>query len=363
MFAAASAQAEINVRFDDQAARITLAALKRRDLTADAANTIAAEQGNIASIRQANRFDKKANAAAFSDALLKIASGRHLDASDDPLRLQNVADNFDDVERLSTLLQKNRNSITETVRSRVSSFSPKGVDLNVVVVFVVGGTSDGWAPDSAPNDKEKRFYIALNMFKGDIGGLQLLLSHELYHIVQSYAQAGKEFSSNPAVTKSDRDAWDLLAEVTKEGTASLVGDATNWPTDGPYVQWYKRKFVQNLNRIDQASFLLESVLLHVIRDGIPSESPAYDLLFSAGWDSNAYFVGYYMAKYIKDREGTEIISKIILSGDATELIRQYLILSESESQVNRKLTFSASFVHEIERLRRLYSAQLSKLMN
>ena len=134
------------------------------------------------------------------------------------------------------------------------------------------------------------------MFKGDMGGLQILLSHELYHIVQSYAQADKDFSFNPTVTKSDRDALDLLAEVTKEGTASLVGDATNWPTDGPYVQWYKRKFLQNLNRIDQASFLLESVLLHVIRDGIPSESPAYDLLFSAGWDSNAYFVGYYMAK-------------------------------------------------------------------
>jgi hypothetical protein len=352
IFLSASAQARITIRFDDQAARATLAALEQPNLPDRAVAAVAENPGNIALIRQANRFDKNATPAAFLKALREISNGARLELQNDPLRLQSVVDTMAEVKRLLSSLSADKASIEERVRSRVAIFSPNDVDLRVTVVLVAGGTSDGWAPAPEHDSVDQKFYISLNMFKGDMGGVELLLSHELYHVVQSYAERDISSRLEKAISRSDSAALSLLKELTREGTASLVGDATVWPTDGQYVQWYRRKFAFNIDRISQIAFLAESVLLHVARDGPPEANEGYNLLFSASWDSSEYFLGYYMAKFIYDRSGPSAIADIVSSPDPTELVRRYVIAVKTDTSTKPAVTFSDSFVQQIERLGR-----------
>ena len=298
------------IRLDLESGRAVLDLFDRKRATAEELERIARLAGNRAMIAKAGGFDPAATEAAFVASLGRAIAGERVAV--DPFRFNLVRERLEATRTLVRRIEADPSGLARAVAGRLDRYAPPGVRVDVTVRFVLGGTSDGWAPT------DEAFYIALHYFEDDVEGLKLLMSHELYHVVQSAARRATGYDrAEPS------RAVKLMAAVMNEGTASVVGDATSVTGGRAYVERFRAKFERNLARIDSNVALFETLLYRAATDPTADDDRMYALGFSGAWDSPLYFVGYRMARVVERHRGAGAIAAAV-GRDPREFFALYL---------------------------------------
>lgn len=265
---------------------------------------VAALPPNQAQIRHAAAFRASDTTESFVEALDSAARGGPIGA--DAWGFGIVKERLAATRDLLAKVEASPEAISGPVAARLSSFLPEGEAARVNVHFIVGGTSDGFAPSG--ND----FYIALHYFRGDEEGLRVLMSHELFHILRRPPKPTERDAA--VIPRHVRAARRLVDQTMNEGVASWIGDPTRVTGGGPYVEWFSQKFKRNLDRLGQNVTLFDSLLYRAWNDADANADDLYKLGFSGGWDSPLYFVGYAMARYFAEKEGPEAVAAAVRAG-------------------------------------------------
>jgi len=268
-------------------------------------------------IRQAARFDSRATDQEFKRSLRAAVEGREL--RDDLFQFQTVRARLAAIRTLLRRLQDSTQSLSRQVSDRIRAYSPRELNLQAEVHFVLGGSSDGWVP------QPRSFYVALQYFEGDYEGLTLIMAHELFHVAQS------EFMVEAASSGESRaviNAKNLLQQTIGEGTASMVGDPLRVSGGGSYVAWFRGKFERNLARIESNVALFDVLLYRLYHDPDADYQAVYKLGFSGTWDSPLYFVGYRIGRMIEKYDGRDALTDL-LQRPPTAFFLRYIALYRS----------------------------------
>jgi hypothetical protein len=297
--------APLDLVFDTSAARATLDVLTGAvPATPEALARVAALPANQAQIRHAAEFRASYTTASFVEALGKAARNEPL--GDDAWAFGLVKARLAGTKDLLAQVEADPAAFSGPVTARLRDWLPTGESIRVNVHFIVGGSSDGFAPDG------RDFYLALQYFRGDAEGLRVLMSHELFHILRrSPASAERDAAVVPARVRAARR---LLDQTMNEGVASWIGDPTQAKGGGPYVVWFAQKFKRNLARLDQNATLLDTLLFRAWNDPAANPDQLYMLGFSGQWDSPLYFVGYAMARTLAEAHGAPAVAAAVRAG-------------------------------------------------
>ena len=295
----APAQGDIRIELDATQPRALLELFGRGKVTDEELLRVSKLHATQALIRQASRFDPAATEENFRASLRRVVE---TGASEpDPFRLAVVRSRLEASRSLLQQIEEGRQAFLSDVVARMREYAPAGVALDTKVHFVLGGTSDGFAPAS------EAFYIALHYFGDDAEGLKTLMAHELFHNVQAGLRGGRKPEGRPNVTKS----LSLLQHTVAEGTASMVGDPLALPAGKPYTDFLRAKYKRNLDRIATNFALFEALLFRAYHDPGADYDQLYRLGFSGTWDSPLYFVGYRMGRVIEKYEGKAAVRELI----------------------------------------------------
>jgi Putative zinc dependent peptidase (DUF5700) len=265
---------------------------------------VAALPGNQAQIRHHTRFRASFTTASFIEALGKAARGEPL--GDDPWDLATARERLIPTRDLLARVEASPHDLSDAIASRLTAFLPPGRTTRVNVHFIVGGGSDGFAP----NDTD--FYIALQFFRGDEEGLRVLMSHELFHVLRPSKKPAERDAA--VVPRKVRNTRGLLDQTMNEGVASWIGDPTLATGGGPYVEWFAKKYRRNLDRLGENVTLFDSLLFRAWNDGDADPNALHLLGFSGVWDSPLYYVGYAMARYLAEKEGPAAVPSAVRAG-------------------------------------------------
>lgn len=280
-------------------------------------------------IQQAAQFDPRATGQEMRRSLRTAVEGG--ERPGDLFQFQTVRVHLAEIRTLLGQLEARPESLSAQVADRIRIYSPRPLDLEVDVHFVLGGNSDGWAP------KPRTFYLALQYFGADYEGLKTMMAHELFHVAQREFMAQQPASpGRPNVAYAGR----FLAGTMSEGTASMVGDPLRVSGGGTYIKWFRDKFERNLARIDGNFALFEIMLYRVYHDSEATEAnleELYKLGFSGTWDSPLYFVGYRIGKAIEKYDGAPAIARL-LEQPPTAFFLRYMSLYRQHPD-------DAEFVH------------------
>src|SRR2546425_474226 len=291
-------------------------------------------------IRQAARFDPHATEQELKRSLRTAVEGGELPG--DLFQFQTVRARLADIRALLGHLEANRESLSAQVADRIRVYSPRQLDLEVNVHFVLGGSSDGWVP------KPRTFYVALQYFGADYEGLKTVMAHELFHVAQSEFMPPQPSSQLPP---NAFKAEGLLVATISEGTASMVGDPLRASGGGTYLRWFRDKFERNLARIDANFALFETLLYRLYHDPEANFEELYRLGFSGTWDSPLYFVGYRIGKAIEKYDGAEAIAHL-LGQPCTALFLRYMSLYRQHQDDPELVHFGRPIEEILETLHR-----------
>lgn len=337
--AATPAGGGIQVAFDFDAARAGLDVLSGQ-AGADVAE-IAKLTGNRRLIEQAARFDPTATTERFVATLREAASGKT--PSPDPFAFGRTKDRLRETRALLEKIEADPDALAAAVRARIARYTPPDLKFRVTVYVVAGGTSDGFA-------RNDTFCVALDYFRDDMEGLKLLMAHELFHIARS-AMVKRAGGAESSVTAPNfARAVALLDQTMNEGVASRVGDPLETKGGGSYVDWFRKKFQRNLERLDADFALFDTILYRDFHDpGAPADL-LYRIGFSGTWDSPLYFVGYEVARVVEEAEGAPAVTRCLSRGPIC-FFEKYLELSRRRPD-RVKHRFASSTEGILEKLRR-----------
>jgi len=284
--------------------------------------------GVRAVIAQAQRFDDGATAEVFESGLRLSVTGEEV-PQPDVFQFNSIRKKMTGIEKTMAWIENNPADMSKKVLKLISPYSPISKPLQVRFFVVLGGNSDGWTRDGV-------FHTALQYFGDDVEGLQILLSHELYHIVQ------REFMS-PLVhdedTKQGRVEY-LLQKTIWEGMASYVCNPLDVEGGGSYIEWYSKKYQRNLNHLKLNFDLFETLVYRAYHDPDASLRDLYKIGFSGSLESPAYFVGFAMARDIETISGRETLLNLMQKPSAEFFAHYAEITTGEEAQA---IALSAGF--------------------
>jgi hypothetical protein len=292
----------IEISFDYESARAVLDLFDAERVTDEDLSHAAELPGNLGLIRQAARFSPKATKDKFRESLREILETGSVE--DDVFRFVTVRQRLEKTRKLLEGIERDPVGLKTEIAERIEAYLPAGLSVSANVHFLLGGTSDGFAPSA------DTFYVALHYFEDDIEGLKVLMAHELYHIAQSVARTapGRDAAPDKDVEPVMIRSLGLLRNTMNEGTASLVGDPLIVKDGGKYTLWFQTKYRRNLQRIKTNFALFDALLFRLFQDPDADPNELYMIGFSGMWDSPLYFVGYHMAKAIEKHDGREAVA-------------------------------------------------------
>ena len=265
-----------------------------------------------ATIVQTGQFDPTATDDVFVETLWHAINGDQL--TSDPFQFGVVRDRLPEIRKTISGLMDSGAAITARISDRLTMYTPPDLAIETTMFAVLGGTSDGWAPD------DEGFYVALRYFRGDTAGLTSLVTHETYHIAQRAFFSQDESDSHTDVANM------LVASLLSEGTATLVGDPTLFDGDERYLQFLKRKHRRNMQRIEQNFALFEALYFRAMHDPDVTPEKVYSIGFTGGWDSPLYFVGFQIAQGLEKHLGRETLVELLATSTPTDVLARYVRL-------------------------------------
>jgi uncharacterized protein (DUF779 family) len=288
----------ISVRIDYQAAEAMLAAMEKTSITEAEIDRLMALPGLLAMVDNTTKYIPESTRQAFRTALRQYVETRNPTVG--RFALKRVEANAADARKAMAAMKADPNLI-EKVLAPLNRYRPDTGPLSVTVYCVVGGASDGFVPDNYP---EPAFFMAMEVSKGDVDGVRLNMTHELYHVAQRAARARVPgLSARVFDLATAPSPVRLLTVVLEEGTANYVADATKMPGDGPYIQLWRDQYLKNAEPkkiVD--NFAVVDRLVAGLTGGSMTWEEAQKVVFT-GYGPPPYFVGYEMAKAIDARWG------------------------------------------------------------
>src|SRR5690348_684334 len=143
--AATGGGGHLNLTLDLTPAADLLALFRRHSAAPDEIARVLARPEVRALIAQTARFDPGATAEAFGSSLQRAVQVQARTDGPDPFAFRRVRGHTADIEHLYDLLNSRAAALQRDIAERLQPDLPAGLDLNVRAVFVLGGTSDGWA--------------------------------------------------------------------------------------------------------------------------------------------------------------------------------------------------------------------------
>lgn len=213
-----------------------------------------------------------------------------------------------DVLALIGTLRNDPDLESEIIRP-LAGYMPPLTDVTPTVYSVVGGASDGFVPD---NETQPAFYMALNRAEGDVDGIKLNMTHELYHVVQRTARARIPGLNERVFDPGSAPApVRLLTVMLEEGTATYVAAPMLARGSGPYINMWREAYNQNApaERVTRNFAEFDRVIAGLV-SGAVSWDEASKIMFT-GTGSPLYFVGYEMSKAIDARYGPQRIASFL----------------------------------------------------
>ena len=288
-----------SIKLDMAAAEAVLDIIERGTVSPAELEQLVKMDAIAASIRHTSQFNDAANVEVYKQSLVDVLNGK--EPGSDPFQFRSVMKRRVETRRLFNLIRENPQSLMQDIFGQMAEHMPVDIKLDGVAHLLVGGGSDGFAIGDD-------FYVGLHFYKDDYVGLKLLMSHEIYHLAQA------QFFPFPIGSWEGATSIEkALNETLLEGSAALVGDPTV-VEGGAYIDWFRKKYARNLSRIKQNFLLLELILYRLSSDPDSRFGTYYPLGFSGDWDSPLYFVGYKMAKTIRDHKGQARLVEVYRQG-------------------------------------------------
>lgn len=332
--ASPTAASPITLRVDHSAAEALLTALERTEITDAEIDGLLANRGVRAMVDNTTKYLPADTREVFRAAVKEFVATRK--STIGHFGLASVVENADAVRQVIAGLDGDPN-LTSEVTGPVNRHRPASGPLEVTAYCVAGGVSHGFVPDGDP---EPAFFMAIDRSMGDLDGVKLNMTHEVYHVAQRAARArvpgldARIFDPATAPTPVR-----LLSTVLEEGTATYVAESTPAHGSGPYLAMWRSGYAKNAS-VDQivSNFALFDRLLAELRSNAITWDEAYVQGF-ADIGPPLYFVGYEMAKALVRHHGSAHLGEYFQRHSAT-FFRDYIELYR-ESPSEAPARFSA----------------------
>ncbi len=316
-------QNQIQLQLDSSNAHVLIDLFSRDKVTDEELLRVTQLPATQAMIRQAARFDPFATEGNFKSSLRRVIETGSLEQ--DPFRFAIVKARLDLVRSLLKRIENSPQTFIDDVTVRMREYAPENAALKSKLHFIVGGTSDGFAPSG------DTFYIALHYYGDDYDGLKMLAAHELFHGVQAAVRRTKGGNNQAlAAPLNVSNSFAILRNTMDEGIASMVGDALLLPSGKQYSDFLRAKYKKNLGRIESNFALFEALLYRSYNDPGVNYNQLYNLGFSGTWDSPLYFVGYRMGKVIQKYKGKEAVQALV-AAEPLQFFNQYIEIYKKEN--------------------------------
>jgi hypothetical protein len=333
----------ITLRIDHSAAEALLTALERTEITDAEIDRLLALRGVRAMVDNTTKYLPTDTREVFRDAVKEFVTTRK--STIGHFGLESVVENAAAVRTVIAGLDGDPKLAPE-VTGPVNRHRPESGPLEVTAYCVVGGVSHGFVPDGDP---EPAFFMAIDRSMGDLDGVKLNMTHEVYHVAQRAARAqvpGLDARMFDPATAPEPVR--LLTTVLEEGTATYVAEATPTRGSGPYIEMWRSGYAKNAGTEKITSnFELFDRLLAELRGDAITWDEAYVLGF-ADIGPPLYFVGYEMAKALVRRHGPAHLGTYFQRHSAA-FFRDYVALHR-ESPGEAPARFSADTDSYIESL-------------
>jgi hypothetical protein len=235
------------------------------------------------------------------------------------------------IRKIISEIRANELAMVRRVVGRLTQYEPPTDKLTLTVYFVAGGVSDGFVPDSTFSPA---FYDNIARAEGDVAGVELVMTHEIFHVVQK-AVAQHTPSLQAAVNHPEAlpPLEHLVAATLWEGSAMYVADPKRASGQGPYVSMWRDRAIRNTTpaRIRENFALFDSVAAE-LGAGRMAWSDVDRIGFSGDNDERFYAVGYLMAAAIDQYCGPSCIARL-LEKPPVEFFREYVSLYKKHSSI------------------------------
>ena len=312
----------VTVAIDIAEARGVLDAVRNPQLTLEEGLKVAQLPGSQGLIRKALSYGRPADNTSFAKAL--VAAAHHDPTFSDPskFRFDVIRDHATQTERVLVALSDPKLHLVADVESRIALFTPNNLAGTVTGHLVVGGTSYGFAFG------DPQFYLDLDFVPSAVLA-STIMKHELFHAIQSLAQSAHKPSTQVlaciAQKNSTQRVEDLFSSLSKEGTASYVGDLLALPAQGTDEPTAKER-AEFAGSVDLINLRITQMELSV--HGLATNaSVTPEEVYAAGFygDQVFYALGYVMARAIAKEQGDTAISALI-SESGAEFVMRYVHL-------------------------------------
>lgn len=309
--------------------------MQRSSITEADARELLANHGIAAMVRKmgfffppGNEYGWDASPDAFVREIMAAVNERRFPRG--PFRLDSVLKNGPQTASLIRELRQNEEGLRHRMVRRLSRYAPDGRPPQVSVYFVAGGSSDGFVLD---DESEPAFYEALDKAMGDIAGVEQVLAHELYHVLQkSSGMRSPEYAAFVQHFEQQHPVQKLLATTLWEGTANFAADAREIEGDGPYIKLWRDRYVENETPHQRAqNFQLFDAILLDLAAGRITWLAAQESGFS---DEQLYHVGMAMAGALAKESGANYFRDIFTRSPKT-FFTDYIQLAEREPALPR----------------------------
>lgn len=322
---AASLQCEgVTLSLNDQSARANLKILEGN---ASEAEIDAALQmpGNLALVKKSNQTGASNTTDDLRSALRNAKDGKTPDP--DLFGIGRLRKDLKDAQDLLALLDRDAERIVGNVCETLAPYLPEGYEGNIQVYILAGGYATGFTFDEGTD-----FYLAAQRIGNDPAGLELIIVHELFHLVQT-AFSPLSVSRMEQIQKAYPVKSRALAHLFNgylEGGASWVANADHYSGDGRTINFFKDAQGRYTKQFKRLFVTFEAYLYQLYND---PEADA-NRIYSAGFmdDGPLYYVGFYMARELEKEKGTQII-RDLLSQPPTAFYQQFQALCHA----NKKL--------------------------
>ena len=315
-----------SLRMNFEGAEALLGVLERRAVTDADVDRLLTIRGVHAMVDNTTKYIPSNTRDTFRAAVKEFVTSRKSTIGN--FRLDESAKKSAEIRTLIAKLKADTNLVAE-VAGPIARYTPPLPQFTATMYGTTGGVSDGFVLDDGTLPA---FYVALDRAEGEVQGVKLQMTHELYHVAQRMARAG--------VPRLSADVFDattapphlrLLTVVFEEGTATYVTepmlgkDGSFFSRSGPYMRTWRASYKKNAPpKKIAANFAEFDRLLSGLRAGSMSWKEASDAVFT-GLGPGPYFVGYEMAKAIDRHHGAARIASLLQQHPAA-FFRAYIDL-------------------------------------
>ncbi len=324
---------DLNLEINVENSLKTIQYLSSNSTDLSEAQDILELESTIGMISHDGQFDKLLTKSNF------LAEISNPSSKTDAFRFKKIRRELKEVISTMEMLNDSLEYLEKSIHNNLISFLKNGDNKKITINLVVGGNSDGYTID------DNTFNIELQYFSNDIEGAILLITHEVYHILQQRNEYNKtEFAS--ILNTEKNQLYKILENLYMEGTASYIANPLLLKSSHKYSKFLQQKYNRNLNKLNESFYLFESML-----SMIEQKNANYELLYNLGyggqWDSPMYFVGFEICRQLERVYGKYYIKKFI-DMPSTFFIIEYIELYKKQNSVTYKFsTQTENWIYEL----------------